>query len=86
MTGDLTLTRTGPIRTGPKKAEAVRANAVNACNRQTGNHPGTSTREESSMKKAYEKPRVVYAEKVEARAVGCAKADAASCEAGPIQS
>lgn len=38
------------------------------------------------MKKAYEKPRVIYAEKVEARAVGCAKADAASCEAGPIQS
>ena len=40
------------------------------------------------MKKAYEKPRVVYAEKVEARAVGCAKAGAADpgCEAGPIQS
>lgn len=81
MTGDLTLTRTGPIRTGPKQETAA-----NACNRNAGNRPGTSTREESSMKKAYEKPRVVYAEKVEARAVGCAKADAASCEAGPIQS
>ena len=38
------------------------------------------------MKKAYEKPRVVYAEKVEARAVGCARADAAACAEGPIQS
>ena len=38
------------------------------------------------MTKAYEKPRVIFAEKVEARAVGCAKADAATCSAGPIQS
>ncbi len=38
------------------------------------------------MKKAYEKPRVIYAEKVEARATGCARADAASCSDGPIQS
>lgn len=38
------------------------------------------------MKKTYEKPRVVYAEKVEARAVGCALADAATCSDGPIQS
>jgi hypothetical protein len=38
------------------------------------------------MKKVYEKPRVIYAEKVEARAVGCAKADAATCADGPIQS
>ncbi len=38
------------------------------------------------MKKAYEKPRVIYAEKVEARATGCARADAGSCSDGPIQS
>ncbi len=38
------------------------------------------------MKKTYEKPRVVYAEKVEARAVGCALSDAATCSDGPIQS
>ncbi len=38
------------------------------------------------MKKAYEKPRVVYAEKVEARATGCALADATACSEGPIQS
>jgi hypothetical protein len=39
------------------------------------------------MKKVYEKPRVIFAEKVEARAVTCAKADnSAACVEGPIQS
>ncbi len=38
------------------------------------------------MKKAYEKPRVIYTEKVEARAVGCARTDAVTCSEGPIQS
>lgn len=38
------------------------------------------------MKKTYEKPRVTYAEKVEARAVACARLDAATCADGPIQS
>ena len=38
------------------------------------------------MKKTYEKPRVIFAEKVEARAVGCAKADVTTCSDGPIQS
>lgn len=38
------------------------------------------------MKKVYEKPRVIFAEKVEARAVTCAKADATTCAEGPIQS
>jgi hypothetical protein len=37
------------------------------------------------MTKVYEKPRVVFAEKVEARAAQCTKADA-SCATGPIQS
>jgi hypothetical protein len=41
---------------------------------------------EDYMKKAYDKPRVIYAEKVEARAVGCARTDAATCSDGPIQS
>lgn len=35
--------------------------------------------------KAYEKPRVIFAEQVEARAVGCARANE-SCSEGPIQS
>lgn len=38
------------------------------------------------MMKAYEKPRVIFAETVEARAVGCARADLATCSAGPLQS
>jgi hypothetical protein len=38
------------------------------------------------MKKVYEKPRVIFSEKVEARAVACAKADAGACAEGPIQS
>ena len=38
------------------------------------------------MKKLYEKPRIVHAEQIEARAVGCAIADAATCSEGPIQS
>jgi hypothetical protein len=38
------------------------------------------------MKKVYEKPRVLFVEKVEARAVGCALADASTCSDGPIQS
>ena len=35
--------------------------------------------------KAYEKPRVIFAEKVEARAVGCAQSTEA-CSEGPLQS
>jgi hypothetical protein len=40
------------------------------------------------MMKSYEQPRVIFAEKVEARAVICAKASASdpACVAGPIQS
>jgi hypothetical protein len=38
------------------------------------------------MKKPYEKPRVVYSENMEARAVACAKADSTSCAAGPVTS
>ncbi len=38
------------------------------------------------MKKPYEKPRIVYSEKMEARAVACAKADSASCAQGPVTS
>jgi hypothetical protein len=38
------------------------------------------------MKKDYEKPRVIYAEKVEARAVGCAQATVETCSDGPLQS
>jgi len=37
-------------------------------------------------KKSYEKPAVVHTEKLEARAINCAKADDASCSSGPIQS
>lgn len=40
------------------------------------------------MTKVYEKPRVIFAEKVEARAVGCLRLSATdpACSAGPIQS
>ena len=39
------------------------------------------------MKRVYEKPAVVHTEKIEARAVTCAKADTAGgCEAGPVTS
>lgn len=38
------------------------------------------------MKKVYEKPMVVHTEKIEARAVACAKSDENACGAGPIQS
>ena len=38
------------------------------------------------MKKTYEKPTIVHTEKLEARAVQCARADDATCGAGPIQS
>ncbi len=37
-------------------------------------------------KKPYQKPAIVYSEKVEARAGTCAKADATTCSAGPSQS
>ena len=38
------------------------------------------------MKKPYEKPRIIYVEKLEARAVACAKADSVGCAAGPVTS
>ena len=40
------------------------------------------------MKKSYERPAVLHTEKLEARAVACAKASdgTPSCSAGPIQS
>jgi hypothetical protein len=38
------------------------------------------------MPKSYEKPVIVYAEKVEARAAGCARSDTVTCSEGPIQS
>ena len=38
------------------------------------------------MKKTYEKPAIVHTEKLEARAINCAKADDAGCGGGPIQS
>ncbi len=37
-------------------------------------------------KKTYERPAIVHTEKLEARAVTCAKATDADCAAGPIQS
>lgn len=38
------------------------------------------------MKKTYERPEIIHTEKLEARAVACAKADSAACVAGPVQS
>ena len=37
-------------------------------------------------KKSYEKPAVVHTEKLEARAISCAKENDANCAAGPVQS
>jgi len=38
------------------------------------------------MKKNYERPAIIHTEKLEARAVSCAKETDTSCGAGPIQS
>lgn len=38
------------------------------------------------MKKTYERPMIVHTEKLEARAVACARVDDATCGGGPIQS
>jgi hypothetical protein len=38
------------------------------------------------MKKTYERPAIIHTEKLEARAVQCAKSTDAQCGAGPIQS
>jgi hypothetical protein len=38
------------------------------------------------MRKPYEKPAIVHTEKLETRAVLCAKADESMCAAGPLQS
>ena len=38
------------------------------------------------MKKTYERPAIIHTEKLEARAVTCAKATDAQCGAGPVQS
>ena len=47
---------------------------------------GKPSRSRRVSNKTYVKPVIVYREKVEARAAGCAKADAGACSAGPIQS
>jgi len=40
------------------------------------------------MKRVYEKPAVIHTEKIEARAVSCAKDSSTTggCEAGPVNS
>ena len=38
------------------------------------------------MKKQYERPAIIHTEKLEARAVACAKADDTTCPGGPISS
>lgn len=40
----------------------------------------------SESKKPYEKPEVIFIERIEVRAVVCALGEAASCSEGPIQS
>ncbi len=40
----------------------------------------------SGAKKPYEKPAILYVEKLEARAVACAASTDASCGPGPMQS
>ena len=41
---------------------------------------------ERIMKKNYERPAIVHTEKLEARAISCAKADDNTCAGAPIQS
>ena len=38
------------------------------------------------MKKTYVRPAIIHTEKLEARAVSCAKADEGACGVGPLQS
>jgi hypothetical protein len=38
------------------------------------------------QKRAYEPPRIVFTEKIEARAMICIRADDTTCGEGPIQS
>jgi len=38
------------------------------------------------MKKTYERPMIIHTEKLEARAVACAKTSDTTCPGGPIQS
>lgn len=45
-----------------------------------------STASNTERKKPYEKPEVLFIERIETRAVTCAMGDAASCAEGPIQS
>ncbi len=37
-------------------------------------------------KKPYEKPRLLFVERIETRAIECVKSDATSCSEGPVQS
>ena len=47
----------------------------------------TDTNEEGLVnKKSYEKPAVVHTEKLEARAINCAKENDANCGSAPVQS
>ena len=38
------------------------------------------------MKKTYEKPVIIHAEQIEARAVACAKLSTLACNGGPVTS
>jgi len=38
------------------------------------------------MKKTYEKPAIIHAEEIEARAVRCAKLSTTACNGGPVTS
>ena len=45
-----------------------------------------SASERKPARKDYAAPRITHTEKIEGRAAACARADDASCAAGPIQS
>ncbi len=77
MKADLTSTRSGPDPDRAGNREPLR---------KRRGKPGHLDEGGSSMMKSYEKPRVIFAEKVEARAATCAKATSADCAAGPNQS
>ena len=55
-------------------------------NEQTTLERARSDPQSTVAKKPYEKPELLFVEKIEARAVTCSQGDATACAEGPIQS
>lgn len=48
--------------------------------------PRQADSKQIATKKPYEKPEVLFVERIETRAVTCSQGDATACNEGPIQS